>query len=250
MERYHLLVLLSLLENNMGSDDLFHKRKARSNEENKRRKASRKPYDRVLIVCEGEKTEPFYFEELRENYELDTANIEIDGSGGSSPINVVTYAQELFEKDKLTGEIYNKIYCVFDRDSHTSYDEAILKVKQINRTLKKEDKDSEVTFSSSTSIPSFEYWLLLHFTPTTKPYERAGRKSAGDLVIDDLRKYLPNYKKTQKGIFQHSTTDGTLDHAMAHSKRIYASAKQSGHQNPSTNIHELVGYLQNLKLNP
>ena len=64
---------------------------------------------------------------------------------------------------------------------------------------------------------------------------------------DDLKQYIPNYQKTQKGIFQLSTTNGTLEHAMAHSKRIFDSVKESGHQNPSTNIHELVGYLQKLK---
>ena len=45
----------------MGSEDLFHKRKAKSAEQLERRKAKRSPYEKVLIVCEGEKTEPNYF---------------------------------------------------------------------------------------------------------------------------------------------------------------------------------------------
>ena len=49
----------------MGSDDLFHKRKARTAELHRRRVARRAPYDRVLIVCEGAKTEPNYFKWLR-----------------------------------------------------------------------------------------------------------------------------------------------------------------------------------------
>jgi hypothetical protein len=40
----------------MGTDDLFHKRKARKAESHRRKKAMRAPYERVLIVCEGMKT--------------------------------------------------------------------------------------------------------------------------------------------------------------------------------------------------
>lgn len=232
----------------MGSEDLFHKRKARSNAESRRKKASRKPYERVLIVCEGEKTEPFYFEEIKVLLEIDSANIEIDGTCGSSPISVVKHALSLFERDCGTGEIYNKVYCVFDRDSHETYERALEKIKQINVHLKKDKTSTKPIFTAIRSIPSFEYWLLLHFTPTTKPYERTGRKSAGDQVIDDLKQYIPDYKKTKKGIFRKSIEDGTLDHAMAHSKRIFELAKRTGNANPSTNMHELVDYLKNWTL--
>lgn len=42
----------------MGSDNLFHKRKERKAASLRRAKAKRSPYDVVLIVCEGAKTEP------------------------------------------------------------------------------------------------------------------------------------------------------------------------------------------------
>ena len=74
----------------MGSEDLFHKRKARKSTDNKRKKARRQPYDKVLIVCEGQKTEPVYFEEVRLIHKLDSANIEIDGTCGSSPMSVMS----------------------------------------------------------------------------------------------------------------------------------------------------------------
>ena len=41
----------------------------------------RESYDRVLIVCEGKKTEPSYFGDLLTHYRLSMANIEIVGSG-------------------------------------------------------------------------------------------------------------------------------------------------------------------------
>ncbi|BDU37932.1 MULTISPECIES: RloB family protein [Vibrio] len=231
----------------MGSDDLFKKRKARKAEEQARKKAKRKPYDKVLIVCEGEKTEPIYFEEVRVFYELDIANVEVDGDCGSSPINVVNHAYCLHEKALKSGDIYNRVFCVFDRDNHSSFDEAIAKVDQINVDLEKAGLGKQIIFESIPSIPSFEYWFLLHYQPTTKPYAATPTKSVGDLVIDDLKVYLPLYKKTQKGLFKKSLDEGTYDGAMAHSERIYENAIKSGVTNPSTKVHQLMAYLEELK---
>jgi len=70
----------------MGSDDLFHKRKAKRAEEHRREIARRDPYERILIVCEGEKTEPNYFRWLRDRFRLNSANIVIaDKRGGLDP---------------------------------------------------------------------------------------------------------------------------------------------------------------------
>ena len=37
----------------------------------------REQYDRVLIVCEGSRTEPLYFGEIANRYRLSTANIRL-----------------------------------------------------------------------------------------------------------------------------------------------------------------------------
>lgn len=44
----------------MGSDQLFHRRKAKKAAALRREAQKRAPYDLVLIVCEGGKTEPNY----------------------------------------------------------------------------------------------------------------------------------------------------------------------------------------------
>ena len=106
----------------MGSDDLFKKRKAKKLKDHQRKVAMRKPYDRVLIVCEGEKTEPSYFMELREYYGLHTANIEITGECGSSPTTILAKAKELFNKAKQDGNPFDRVYCIFDKDEHTTYE--------------------------------------------------------------------------------------------------------------------------------
>ena len=69
----------------MGTDDLFHKRKSREAESLRRQAAKRAPYDVVLIVCKGEKTEPYYFKGLREHLQLSNANIVIADNANLIP---------------------------------------------------------------------------------------------------------------------------------------------------------------------
>lgn len=230
----------------MGSEDLFHKRKARKQQDSVRRSASRKPYDHVLIVCEGEKTEPFYFDEMRVFLDLNSANIKIDGSCDSSPKSAVEYAQDLFTKEKNRDGNYDRVFCVFDRDQHETFDHALGEIKSMNTQLKKEKYSENNVFTAIRSIPAFEYWFLLHFTPSTKAYSPLGTKSVGDQVIDDLKVYLPDYKKTQKGIYKYSIEHNLLAGAKAHSKRIFELSKKTRDINPSTNVHELVEYLEEL----
>ena len=51
----------------MGHDDLFKKRKARKNIDLQRERHKRAQNKRYLIVCEGTKTEPYYFQSLLED---------------------------------------------------------------------------------------------------------------------------------------------------------------------------------------
>ena len=82
----------------MGSEDLFKKRKARRLKDQQRRIGFCKSYDRVLIVCEGEQTEPLYFESFKQEYDLSSANVVVtDASKGSDPVSVVRYAEKLFK---------------------------------------------------------------------------------------------------------------------------------------------------------
>lgn len=152
----------------MGSDNLHHKRKAKAARELKRRVSRRSSYDKVLIVCEGEKTEPNYFNELVHYYKLNSANVEIDGTCGSSPKSILKRAEQLAKIEQDKGDSYDRIYCVFDKDSHETYDDIITKI-----SLKKPAS----LFFHIISVPCFEYWLLLHFQYTTKPFHATGNSS-------------------------------------------------------------------------
>ena len=98
----------------MGSDDLFRKRKPKTGRDFKRRSPKRAPYDKVLIVCEGSKTEPNYFNELRDYSTLETANVRVASSCGSDPMSVVRHGKNLYRDEKQKGHPYDRVYCVFE----------------------------------------------------------------------------------------------------------------------------------------
>ncbi len=220
----------------MGSDNLFHKRKAKAANRLERRKAKRSPYDKVLIVCEGEKTEPNYFNECIQFYKLNTANVEIDGSCGSSPKSVLERALELWEAEDRKGDSYDRVYCVFDKDTHETYHETVRRIAERNPSG---------IFHAAVSVPCFEYWLLLHFTFTTSPYTATGKSSVAGKVLRELKKVMPDYEKGSYGIF--SSLSSQIEFAKENATRSLQHAKANHTDNPTTCIHDLIDYLQNLK---
>lgn len=227
----------------MGSDDFHHKRKAKSAGLT-RRKPTRKPYDKVLIVCEGSKTEPLYFQELVDHYEIHSANVKISGDCGSDPLSVVNHGFELYRQERQSGSgPFNRVYCVFDRDTHPTYKKALERLEEL--------KPNNVFFAANT-VPSFEYWLLLHFTYTTAPYAAVGGKSSGAAVLAALKSHWPDYAKASAGAFSYllHLENDELGHAKANARRALFEAKKNHTDNPSTHVHELVDYLQAIKSSP
>jgi len=81
----------------------------------KRSGPTRKQYDRMLVVCEGSKTEPNYFRGIRHLLRLSSATVQIIPSSlGTQPLQIIDSAISEFEKRKA----YEKIFAVFDRDQH------------------------------------------------------------------------------------------------------------------------------------
>lgn len=221
----------------MGTDNLHHKRKAKKEKELSRKRSKRASYDKVLIVCEGEKTEPMYFNELKAFYELNSANVEVDGSCGSAPKSVLARAEALYKLEEQKGDPYDQVYCVFDKDTHSCFDTTIEKIK-------KKRKPANI-FVAITSVPSFEYWLLLHFIYSHKPYAATGRRSIAGEVLRHLKQYMPQYEKGDKNVFK--ALKDQLKFAHTNAVRANKQAAQGHTDNPTTKVHELVDYLINLK---
>ena len=221
----------------MGTDNLFSRRKAAKVTQLQRAKNSREPYDKVLIVCEGEKTEPHYLIALRDHLKLSQTNIKIDPDCDSSPTSVVKYAKELIKES--FKDPYDHVFCVIDRDRHADFDTAIA---QIYGYRKKDTKLHAIV-----SNPCFEFWILLHFDYTTKLFGTSGDSPCMDLIKNNLKVFIKNYEKGDKAIMPHIIKSG-LEMAATNAKRANETAKRNDTGNPTTQMDELVDYLKNLRM--
>lgn len=86
----------------------------KTNSKLKRKVNLLKRRQRILIICEGSKTEPEYFKKFPVNTEI--VDITIDGPGYNT-LSLVNKAIEMKEKEEKKHMPYNQVWCVFDRDS-------------------------------------------------------------------------------------------------------------------------------------
>jgi hypothetical protein len=141
----------------------------------RRIKGRKSPGKVIVIVCEGQETEPNYFEALRQKYRLRTLNVRVV-SGKGAPISVVNRAVD--EKKKIDDPA-DEVWCVFDTENpneNPSLKTAIEKAKKAKLNL-------------AVSNPAFEYWYFIHFDPSSRPFANGqGMKRA-------LKVYIPDYSE-------------------------------------------------------
>lgn len=202
-----------------------------------RKSPSKKGKNRILIVCEGAETEPNYFEALRVDLGVRSADVRICGKEcGTDPMSVVEYALELFKEDST----FDKIFCVFDKEGTR---ERELKYKQACDVVDRKNLN-KCDISYIRSVPSFEYWYILHFRYTCSPFVAQGRKSSGDVVVATLKKDIPKYDKSDKAIFQ--ILKPNLETAKANAVKAIKAAEANQTDNPMTEAHLLVAALEAL----
>lgn len=175
----------------------------------------------ILIVCEGEKTEPRYFSSWR-RHERINALVEIVPGNicGTDPRRIVRYARD---RKLRSGVVYDQVWCVFDRDEHKYIELAFELAKQHGLNL---------AFSN----PNFELWFLLHFRDQKSPITRHG-------TVRALRRYLGHYKKSDD---IYSKLRRRQPVAIRRAREL-RSARRSGPglaaRNPFTTVDRLVEVL-------
>lgn len=215
--------------------------KERQRKQLERKLGRRASYDRILIVSEGSKTEPNYFREIRVAHRLHTANVVVRPSQlGTDPIQVVQYAQALFENGdrhkRIQCRAFEQIYAVFDRDDHGSYFDALNLAKSLDGKLKNDAK-LPVSFKAIASVPNFELWLLLHYEDIQAPIHR-------DEVLHRLKQHLPNYEKGAGGAF--AATQNRLEIAIQRAQLLANRFSAYDDPEPYTDIADLVTLLTKL----
>ena len=202
--------------------------RAKSRQNTRRGRPFRDTHVRVLIVCEGSKTERNYFSDLATHYRLSDGAVTVVGLG-ETPERVVEEAKSRRYHESRAGDAYDKVFCVFDRDEHTEFERASTMARKSG-------------FELARSWPCFEFWFLLHFRYTRMPFARSGSNSPADACLHELKKYWPEYAKNLERLFQ--SLRNSLDDAKRHAIRVAREAEREDEPNPSTEVHKLVDYLR------
>jgi hypothetical protein len=126
----------------------------------------------ILIVCEGENTEPSYFNQFR----ITSAKVKSVGEGYNT-VSLVNRALVLAQQ-----ESYDQVWCVFDKDDFIDNDfNSAIQIAEANN------------FGVAYSNQSFEYWLLLHFN------DHQGGGIHRDSYNDKINELLKPFKVTYDG---------------------------------------------------
>jgi len=200
----------------------------------RRGQPTREPYERILIVCEGKKTEPNYFNEIRQEVRISTLHIRIlHSQEGTQPLQVVSFAEAEFKKTRQ----FEKVFAVFDRDDHTTYANAIAKAESLNGKLEN-GEGKQVIFKAIVSVPCFELWLLLHYEDIKYCFHRRE-------ILQQLRTHIINYEKGQDGIYKLTKENLTI--ATERSQYLKKHFLRLPGDEAYTEVDELVGILRALR---
>lgn len=91
------------------------------------------------------------------------------------------------------------VVCVFDEDVRQWNDSEKRKMDEVHRKF---DNHEKVVIASS--MPSIEYWLLLHFENTNRFFGTSAK------VMDSLRKYLSGFDKKENYLKQEKWLDDLI----------------------------------------
>lgn len=211
-------------------------RKARKPKDFSRHLPTREPRACVLIVCEGEKTEPNYFNALRIKLRLSTVEVEVVGKEvGSAATSVVGGAKERRARRKRQAKrspslvAYDSVWCVMDVEvpQQETLDDALVTAR---------DNGLKVILSN----PCFEYWYLLHYTKT-------GRMMTQSEAGEALKAEYPLYKKGNPASFREF--EPRTDQGIGNAKAVLRESRcdeDLRNFNSSTHVHRLVEYLRSI----
>ena len=205
----------------------------------KRRKENvREKLARFLIVCEGTKTEPHYFEALIKNYISTVREVTIEGEGRATVALVdrtLEIKQELERKNAMS---FDRVWVVFDKDDFDDFNDAIKKANKLG-------------FHSAWTNEAFELWYYLHFeyldtgigrADYIKKLEEAFKEKLGDSHFE--------YKKGNPDIYSLLQQYGREDLAKRFAQQLrglYTGTDYAAHK-PCTMVDKLVEELEHSEL--
>lgn len=193
----------------------------------------------ILIVTEGEKSEPKYFEHFRTRQNNVEVRVVPNSKNGSKTdyLNLIRKASRICKDDDLSPKSGDSVWIVADGDVNYQAADAIKKkneaLTQARATAEKE------AYSLLISNPCFELWYLLHLRYTTAhlPDYDAVKKALEQAGIKDYEKHNDLYEQLASETIE----------AIKHAKRLETHQVENGFilplgidANPFTEVYRLV----------
>lgn len=191
----------------------------------KRPYRSREPRKRFLIFCEGEVTEKAYFLDFRALLHSPLIEVEVAPEHGRDPKGLVELAKERREWARQQAKrhadanlLYDEVWCVFDVDEHDRLRDALQQARACSIPV-------------AVSNPSFELWILLHFTDHWAYVDRHSLRSY-------VQNYIPGYDKKA----EFTLLQGKGYSAVQRAEKMERRATELGNpfENPTTGVWQLV----------
>lgn len=215
-----------------------HILKRRERQEENRKENTRSERKYYLIVCEGEKTEPNYFEALKNDLPpgvLNIFEIKIEGTGHNTQ-SLMSEAIRLCNswKHHVNRKI-DKLWVVFDKDSFPA--------QAFNATIQSCSNTSNPVIECAWSNEAFELWYLLHFNYYNTAISRTRYQS---MIEQNLKQYLGDeyrYEKNCKEMYAWLKKYGDKNKAIIYAKRLADNCEgQTNYadHNPCTMVYKLV----------
>ena len=186
--------------------------------------AKRQPRMRLLVLCEGEVTEPKYLRAFKHEHKSQLVEVEVLPECGV-PKSLVERAVERkkFARKEARRHSdpyleYDEVWCVFDVDTHPNLPEA-----------KQQAHDNGLNLAISN--PCFELWILLHFQ------EQHAEQPHG-AIQKAVRKYLQDFVKE----VPYDRVQPHYEQAVTRAKALMEWQVRQGRPdgNPSTAVHKLT----------
>ena len=202
-------------------------KRRRNRNDLRRRGPSRDSSPRVLVVCEGERTEPLYLEAFAADEKNGLINVEAVGLGWD-PRSLVDEAARRRKKaereSKREGDAnlrYDDVWCVFDIDS----------APRERRVPEAREAAAARNIALGISNPSFELWAVLH-------YQEFDRPCTQDEIARTLKTHSPGYHKD----LPYEKMRGNYETAVTRAKALLErrDKERNPEGNPSTGVHRLT----------
>jgi hypothetical protein len=191
-----------------------------------RKQKMRKPKAGIYIIGEGI-TEQYYFTHIKNLFAFHYT-IKPRFFGHTCIAKMKKKIEELLREDIF-------IICVFDTDVSIHNENERKKLEQLQNKYR---KNKNLIFCDS--LPSIEYWFLLHHEYTTRYFKDAKEAETA------LKKHITDYEKTTQFLEKEKwvsdlCSDNKLQNAIEHAKRF------NPEQGSYTNLHKAFDVLLNNK---